>query len=231
MTTYNIIGDIHGRTNWKELVDEQCVNIFIGDYFDPYEHTAFPTLKRNFLETVDFKKAHPNNVVLLYGNHDYEYLPDITERSSRHDGFNTSNIQALLLETASLFHGVAFAIGEKYLVTHAGVTKPWKERYLPDVSDIKPSVMAEAINTLWETNKQAFGFRPNADWDDFYGESPGHSPIWVRPQMLGWYNLYKRTDVVQIVGHSKVDDITDIGSVVFVDCLEAVTKSLQITLS
>ena len=35
MATYNIIGDIHGRTCWKELVQDDFVNIFVGDYLDP----------------------------------------------------------------------------------------------------------------------------------------------------------------------------------------------------
>lgn len=38
---YNIIGDIHGRTCWKDLVREDCVNIFVGDYFDPYDGIQF----------------------------------------------------------------------------------------------------------------------------------------------------------------------------------------------
>ena len=29
---YNIIGDIHGRKGWKELVKDNCINIFVGDY-------------------------------------------------------------------------------------------------------------------------------------------------------------------------------------------------------
>ena len=36
---YRIIGDIHGRKNWINLVtpfDEGTIYIFIGDYTDPY---------------------------------------------------------------------------------------------------------------------------------------------------------------------------------------------------
>ena len=230
MTTYNIIGDIHGRTSWKELVDESCINIFVGDFFDPYQPISFFDLKRNFLEIVEFKKAHPENVVLLYGNHDYEYLPGINEKSSRYNELHAMSIRDLLVEAAPSFHGVAYAIGEKYLVTHAGVTRPWKDKYLPEVTNINPTCMARAINTLWETDKPAFGFRYNAEMFDFYGESPQHSPIWVRPQMLGWHNLYKRTDVIQIVGHSQVKNITDSGDVIFVDCLGYVANSKRITL-
>ena len=33
----NIIGDIHGRPCWKELVQDDAINIFIGDYLDSRE--------------------------------------------------------------------------------------------------------------------------------------------------------------------------------------------------
>mgnify|MGYP006874643990 CR=1 FL=1 len=29
---YNLIGDIHGRDAWQQLVREDAVNIFMGDY-------------------------------------------------------------------------------------------------------------------------------------------------------------------------------------------------------
>lgn len=39
MKNFVAIGDIHGRTSWKELVNENPNSIFIftGDYLDPYE--------------------------------------------------------------------------------------------------------------------------------------------------------------------------------------------------
>ena len=230
MPTYNIIGDIHGRTNWKELVDEDCVNIFVGDYFDPYTWIPFIELQQNFQEIIDLKKRLPENVILLYGNHDYEYLSGISEESSRYDFLNANKITKLLIENESLFHGVAYAIGERYIVTHAGITKPWIRKYLPEALDFLPSKMAEAVNTLWLNDKSAFGFRNNADFGDFYGESVEHSPIWVRPVSFGYCNIYNRTDVIQVVGHSKVKTITEDGNAIFVDCLETVAKSKRITL-
>ena len=228
MTTYNIIGDIHGRTSWKELVDASYVNIFIGDYFDPYERIPFAKLKRNFLEIIEYKKEHPDNVVLLYGNHDYEYLPKVIELSNRYDSQNAENIRALLVDSASLFYGVAYAIGEKYLVSHAGVSRPWQKKHLPDVEDICPSNMAKAINALWKRSKRAFGFDGNADFMDFYGDSPGHSPIWIRPMSLDMSNLYKQSEVIQIVGHTQMKDITEAEGLIFVDCLGTVAKSKHI---
>lgn len=228
MPTYNIIGDIHGRTNWKELVDEDCINIFVGDYFDPYEWIPIEALCDNFMEIIALKQRVPDKVVLLYGNHDYEYLPGISEESSRYDFLNASKITKLLTENESLFHGVAYAIGERYIVTHAGITKPWVRKHLPDAIGFLPGKMAEAINTLWLNDKSVFGFRKNASFGDFYGESVEHSPIWVRPISLSYCNIYKRTDVIQIVGHSKVKTVTEDGNAIFVDCLESVTKSKRI---
>ena len=33
---YNLIGDIHGRDAWRQLVREDAVNVFLGDYLNPY---------------------------------------------------------------------------------------------------------------------------------------------------------------------------------------------------
>ena len=230
MPTYNIIGDIHGRTNWKELVNEDFINIFVGDYFDPYTSIPFVELQQNFQEIIDFKKNHPDKVVLLYGNHDYEYLPHISEQSNRYDYLNVSKITKLLTENESLFYGAAYAIGERYIVTHAGITKPWVEKYLPEAIDYLPNKLAEAINTLWLNNKSAFGFMENTNWLDRKGECVEHSPIWVRPISFGDSNIYNSTDVFQIVGHSKVKTITENGNAIFVDCLVTTTQSKQITL-
>ena len=37
--TVRVIGDIHGRTNWRQLVEpfnEEIMYVFVGDYTDPY---------------------------------------------------------------------------------------------------------------------------------------------------------------------------------------------------
>ena len=229
MPTYNIIGDIHGKITWKELVDEDSINIFVGDYFDPYNWMAFVDLQRNFQDIIDFKKNHPDKVVLLYGNHDYQYLSGVSEKYSRYNMQNAARITALFAENESLFHGIAYAIGDKHMVTHAGITKPWVRKYLPEAIGFPPGKMEHAVNALWSINKSAFSFRSNAEFDDFYGESAEHSPLWVRPIMLGYNNVYHGTDIIQIVGHSKVDTITDDLNVIFVDCLDSVTQSKRIT--
>lgn len=123
---YNIIGDIHGRTSWKELVIEDGINIFVGDYFSPYhsEYT-FEKCKQNFLNIVQFKKEHPETILLL-GNHDADHWQWLVSRThmSRHDYNHENEICKLFEQNKELFQ-IAYSIDNKYLVTHAGVSMIW----------------------------------------------------------------------------------------------------------
>ena len=229
MPTYNIIGDIHGRDTWKRLVDDNCINVFIGDYFDPYQDFTIKDLGRNFMEIVEYKRKHRKNTVLLYGNHDMDYLPDIPEYNNRYDEENAFWIQQLFTASEWLFHGVAYAIGDNYLVTHAGVTNEWKETYLPKVRSIRPANMARAINSLWKKDKRPFTFSPNSNGFDHYGEDTRHSPLWVRPGALCFDNMYNGTHVKQIVGHTRVKEVCEVAGVILVDCLDLTEQSYKVT--
>ena len=126
---YNIIGDIHGRTYWKNLVMDNAVNIFVGDYFSPYGYISFDDCKTNFLEILEYKKHHPETVLLI-GNHDAEYwrFKEYNEAYSRHDLENEKEIYNLFEENKEYFHA-AYSIENKVLVTHAGVSYVWYDRY------------------------------------------------------------------------------------------------------
>lgn len=125
---YNIIGDIHGRTDWIYLVKEDAINIFVGDYFSPYdEKITFEDCKRNFLDIIEYKKKHWDNTILLIGNHDEDHW-HICEYYSRHDRIHEDEIRELFEMHKGLFQ-VAYSIENKALVTHAGVSYVWYERY------------------------------------------------------------------------------------------------------
>lgn len=217
------------ESHGKNLVDENCVNVFVGDYFDPYCSWPYEMVRDNFLGIIEYKKEHPDNVVLLYGNHDYRYLPGIEERSSRKDYENAQRITGVFVDAEPLFYGIAYPIGDKHIVTHAGITRYWK-KYLPDVKDVSPANMAKAINELWQINKRAFSFKANATYNDCDGQSPEQSPIWIRPVSLEMYNLYDGTDIIQIVGHTQFKDIFETKGFVFVDCLGSVENSWKIAI-
>jgi hypothetical protein len=76
---YNLIGDIHGRNAWRQLVRTDMINIFLGDYLDPYDRDdlqADSTEYDNLQDIIRFKQQNPDTTVLLLGNHDLHYLWD-----------------------------------------------------------------------------------------------------------------------------------------------------------
>ena len=73
---YNLIGDPHGRDVWKKLVREDAINIFLGDYLDPYPSDNLQAGVDdwgNLQEILKYKQTHANTVLLL-GNHDLHYI-------------------------------------------------------------------------------------------------------------------------------------------------------------
>ena len=105
--SHNIIGDIHGRDCWKHLVDDKLINVFIGDFFDPYTYNiSIDDCKRNFGEIIDYKKLHSGNTVLLWGNHELHYLlqRELEERYSRFDYKNSDEIERILEENSCYFY-------------------------------------------------------------------------------------------------------------------------------
>lgn len=225
---YNIIGDIHGRTCWKELVKDDCINIFVGDYLDPYENIQYEALIHNFVDIIAYKQAHPQTV-LLYGNHDLPYIASC-DSNNRFDAIHAEQSRMFFRETAHLFAGVAYAIGDNALVTHAGVSKEWYEKEFGSYDGAKPTVVAEDVNYLWAHNKVEFSFRANASsLADSMGESATHSPLWIRPWTLSEHNLFVGTPYIQIFGHTQMDNIISIDDhLVCVDCLGSIVKSYQI---
>jgi len=226
---YNVIGDIHGRTCWKELVKDDCVNIFVGDYFDPYGYLPFEQLAKNFEEIIDYKMNHPETV-LLYGNHDLHYLTP-RDRGTRYNGARAEEIKELFENNQNLFNGVAYAV-DNVLVTHAGVTKEWYEKEFGAYNGEEPKVVAEGINDLWKHNKIEFTFLINKTMPyDVSGDSPTHSPMWVRIWTLAEHNLFAGTKYKQVFGHTQVDNIIEVDDSLYcVDCLGTIVKSYMFTI-
>ena len=71
-----VIGDIHGRDTWKDIVKRHpnaYKFVFVGDFFDSFK-LSVEVMLNNFKEISDFKKENPDKVILLCGNHDFHYL-------------------------------------------------------------------------------------------------------------------------------------------------------------
>lgn len=129
-----VLPDIHGRSFWKEAINEfpkesfNYLNIvFLGDYLDPYDFEGITRKEAidNFKEIIELAK-NDNRVHLLLGNHDMHYWYDASYKS-RVDSKNYNKIKDLFLQNFTLFNIAYEEIIDdvKYLYTHAGVTSFW----------------------------------------------------------------------------------------------------------
>ena len=219
-----VIGDIHGRTNWQQLVEpfnEETMYVFVGDYTDPYsedEDVTYEQMIDQLNKVFTFKREHSDNVILLYGNHDIQYITGIIE-TRRYDRVHVKEIEKLLADNEELFYGIAYCVGEKYLISHAGVTYDWyTHRCKFDKYRLGREHLSEVcanINHLWNQpseagyNKEMFTFGANATrFSDHYGNDTNHSPLWVRSFYLWGGNLLGfGSGKIQVVGHTPYEDL------------------------
>jgi len=202
-----VIGDIHGCTKWKDHIEKTNPDkvIFIGDYFDSFNHSLVEQV-HNFKEILKYKNDNFDNTILLIGNHDYHYFPNINERYS---GYQSSafEIQKLITDNLELFQ-IAYEY-DYYLFTHAGVSKIWCENV---GINPKSDTIAFDLNELFKYKPLSFTFRGV----DPHGDSQLAGPLWIRPRSL---KLYGIDDYIQVVGHTKRDNIELDKDYIFIDTL------------
>lgn len=192
------IGDIHGRTVWKRIVEREKDAdkiIFIGDYLDSYDKINGFEQAENLKEIINFKIENPTKVILLFGNHDFHYIVDGERYSGYQNGFSFEYKdilnKALNKDLMQMCYVQDFGEGNgRFLFSHAGVSNVWCKKWEIDVNHIE-----ESINLLFKYKPFAFKF---SGWDP-YGDDPQQSPIWVRPKSL---MLYKVEGYTHVVGHT-----------------------------
>jgi len=198
------IGDIHGYDTWKSIILKTNPDrvVFIGDYFDsrnPEKTAAVQML--NMQEIIDFKKTGVVEVILLIGNHDYHYFPEIGYNgTSGYQSRASTAIGHLLNENREHFQ-MAYLL-DNVLCTHAGVSHNW----LIDQMNYNPEDnIVNFINDIWKYKPQSFQFNGY----DPYGDSKTQTPIWIRPYSLmsGNKDTFLKEQYIQIVGHTTVDTI------------------------
>lgn len=197
-----IIGDVHGRETWKDIVNIEGTDqryIFVGDYWDSYD-VSFNDQRDNYLDILSFKKNNMNNVELLIGNHDFNQYVYNNKCSGYQDTY-APQIRQLLNDHFDLFDVVTTVISEKseYVVSHAGFTKVWCNEFIHYPSDIVQFV--KNINKQWKNGltKQFFFQTVHNSVIDMYGINPNQGPMWVRPDTLKEYGIRAN----QIVGHTE----------------------------
>ena len=189
MSDWVIIPDVHGRSFWRDAVlgHEEDKIIFLGDYVDPYDWEGINPndAYHGLLDIIEFKKAHPDNVVLLLGNHDLGYLDD-TICNCRMDMDLHDRISRTLEENLDLFDIVHIEEvgGGKVLFSHAGIAENWI-RHRRDIVGNPDVFWPEHMNELLHGNQPGRErlFQALADVSWYRGglDKVG-SPVWADVQ-------------------------------------------------
>ena len=227
-----VIGDVHGRTNWKRIdFGSYDRVIFMGDYCDPYAYNiGSEEVYNNFLEILKLKKAEPDKFVLLFGNHDLHYLVasrNSRERYSRFDGNLIQKYKLNDLLEEGLKDGtfqVAYSLPHTDLFfVHATISVRWYNLNIlhnnfnafreDGITSIGPyesdKVELETqLNKLLRSVPEAFYF--NGPMWDMYGYADTQGPLWWRSMTEDHRGLQERSilkGIYQINGHTQVPDL------------------------
>lgn len=220
-------GDIHGLDIWKKIADTEFLlktpnapimdydkYIFVGDYVDSFKKTN-NEIYENLVEIIKFKKMYPDNVVLLWGNHDVQYLTSFKEHGcSGFRGEGYFDLHEIFRTNRDLFR-LSFQIG-KYIWTHAGITNFWYKKEFPYNS----LNVAQDLNTAFvEGNESVFDVGYARGGVKLRGGPLWADKIETMDDPLEGYH--------QIVGHTRLAENkpflfkkNDITSVAYVDCLQ-----------
>ena len=223
-----IIGDVHGRSFWRYAVQRNPEGkfIFLGDDLDPYPEEGYTNEDafQGLEDIISFKKEHPDNVTLLWGNHDLHYLyPEMM--GSRFDIDNAVRNAHMFFDNQELFQ-MAYEVqagGKRFLFSHAGICRGWVSANFPRLED--DDITAEMMNNLvcYPEFMSALGdvsiYRGG---DKKYG-----SMIWADLEdLIMVENLLP--DIIQIVGHTKLNEPLNYeDKIYFLDCWSALYLDLD----
>lgn len=199
-----ILGDTHGRSVWKLIVQRESPDraIFIGDYFDTHDDVPGLEQLKNFEEICSFKRRSSDiEVIMDIGNHDYHYFPEIgyTGCSGYQSSMKTAFEGAIdrnrdLLQMAYQFDDI--------LCSHAGISEVW----LKETGWGGEENVADYVNSVWRHRPMAFHFSPSS-FMDTSGDSSGQTPIWIRPHSLISDSRELAKKYKQIVGHTSMKNM------------------------
>ena len=200
------IGDVHGLSSWRNIVDQHHTAetiVFIGDYLDSFSVDGLTQL-RNLENIVEFKKTSHQKVVLLVGNHDIHYWPGFLYRGATSGYQPVMSHQYIDFFQENMEHfQMAFCV-ENYLCTHAGVSDEFLRYHGYNEGDD----VVEFLNNLFLYKPNVFSFdafsNRYGEFCDPYGNSVGQSPVWIRPLSLqrGNKNSFLKEKYIQVVGHT-----------------------------
>ena len=208
-----VLGDIHGRTIWKDIIEHEQpdLTIFLGDYVSTHDYGVTEQSQIDNLENIlKYKESHPDKVVMLRGNHDIQHLGYYWAECSGYFyevGKYMESNKDRFLENTQWIHVIGNTI-----FSHAGISDVWmKNSNIDNVLDINKLEPSEL-----------FGFTPDGLFD-MYGDSKTQPPTWIRPTTLAQCCI---KDYDQVVGHTPMKKLINISkstiqnrNILMCDCL------------
>jgi len=206
-----VIGDIHGRDNWKAIipkVDEYDKIVFVGDYTDSYE-LPNPVILQNLQEIIKFRREFPDKVVTLVGNHDIAYMW-YGETLFLNNGFRPEaahDLSTIFRAHHDIFD-VAWQSG-KTIITHAGITNGWMRYNAETIQHARERYKTETIADTF--NMMLRNYTYNRCLHQLSGKRGGPynygGITWADKQETEKDGL---KGYIQVVGHTPVEDITTV---------------------
>ena len=205
MSKVFVIPDVHLKP-WifdkaEELLSQNEYDkiVCVGDLVDDWDQEKNLVLYAETFDAVEkFVNRYPN-FLLCYGNHDVSYLWEARE-SGYSDYARPVVLEGLsklekLMPTGNIayIHRI-----DNVLFSHGGLSDSFVRRYVQDGFYDDIDTVVDTINS--------FGCEDM--WQDA-------SPIWYRPQFYDG-KLYKPRKLLQVVGHTPVQEITREGN--FISC-------------
>lgn len=183
-----VVADVHGSPKWKALKTKKFDKIiFLGDYFDSREGITFFEQIDNFKEIMEWRKSDPR-VITLVGNHDYHYFKEVRSHYSGYQFHMAVDITEVVETYRHLLDVVH--IEDKYLFSHAGVTKTW-------LNSLNMR-SATQINDFFKVHPGILEFNGHNP----YGDDITQGPTWVRPKSLIADRL---PGFMHVVGHTHME--------------------------
>jgi hypothetical protein len=189
---YLILGDIHGRLIWNEIVEKENpdITVFLGDYVTTHEGISADQQLSNLEDILNYKKDNVDSVILLRGNHDLQMLGYSWASCSGYDPkvshyMSESSFKEYFLK---LTQWIYVDDSLRIIFSHAGISQVWMDnsgiKDIHEINNLKPS--------------ELFGFIPD-NYYDVCGTSKTQPPTWIRPETLCQCNILGYD---QIVGHT-----------------------------
>jgi 3',5'-cyclic AMP phosphodiesterase CpdA len=214
-----IISDLHGKECWKDVnINRYDKVIFVGDYVD---HWTLPDrfIYQNLKDIIALKTKNPDEIELLLGNHDVQYLHFPHFLCSGFRPAMQRSLTFLFNENRKLFE-VAWQKNNN-LISHAGITNKWYSDLLAlqlvqKIRDEEDTI-ADLVNKVEQTAQRWILHRAGSSRG---GEGPGGITWADRTEliadMLDGYH--------QIVGHTIVPNVEHVKeggkSAIFIDVLD-----------